>query len=146
MKAAGVAPGVSSSRRVQGLTLQLQPIPTDLHTACCLPACLCRRLFNFLVRNHWDNVARLRQLTTLPTLFLSSLAVRGGRGAAAGAKGPGASCGLWRAWALRCNSGTNTDLQVAASAILPPRPCAEATPLPPAPLRPCRTRCCRPRR
>lgn len=28
---------------------------------------------NFLVRNHWDNVPRLKQLKTLPTLFLSAL-------------------------------------------------------------------------
>lgn len=34
------------------------------------------RFFNFLVRNRWDSEQRLRQLTALPTLFLSSLAVR----------------------------------------------------------------------
>lgn len=35
-----------------------------------------RRPCNFLVRNHWDNEPRLKQLKTLPTLFLSALQAR----------------------------------------------------------------------
>ena len=54
----------------------LQPFPS---WPACLPACLLRRAFNFLVRNRWDTQARMHQLTELPILFRSSQKVGGGR-------------------------------------------------------------------
>lgn len=49
-------------------------------------------MFNCLVRNRWDNVAALRQLTDMPTLFLSALQARRSRAPAQAAPTPVLCC------------------------------------------------------